>query len=182
MRYTTIIDLTEIPDVWHNPNVCRVYFYLAMKCGYHDDDRDTIRVSIRNLAFASGVTVSAARHALSALLKNDLLTKEKDAWRVTKFVLEKKPTSRTQKNTTTTISRDEEARQKELKREAEERQRRENLKKKENLVALMSADELKNAIGKIQHSPGLGCFLADGCYFVKAELPKLQEKLNQKQS
>lgn len=99
MRYTTIIDVTEIPDIWRNPNVSRLYFYMAMRCGYHDDDRDQLRTSIRNLAYASGLTLSACRHALKVLQKFGLVSPMGEYYQVKKFVLEQKPTSRTQRTT-----------------------------------------------------------------------------------
>lgn len=99
MRYTTVIDVTEIPDVWRNPNVTRLYFYMAMRCGYHDDDRDQLRISVRNLAYASGLTLSACRHALRVLQSTRLLVRQEDTWIVRKFLLEQKPTSRTQRTT-----------------------------------------------------------------------------------
>lgn len=99
MRYTTIIDVTEIPDIWRNPNVTRLYFYMAMRCGYHDDDRDQLRTSIRNLAYASGLTLSACRHALKVLQKFGLVSPMGEYYQVKKFVLEQKPTSRTQRTT-----------------------------------------------------------------------------------
>lgn len=99
MRYTTIIDVTEIPDIWRNPNVTRLYFYMAMRCGYHDDDRDQLRISIRNLAYAAGLSLSACRHALRVLQSTRLLDRQEDTWIVRKFLLEQKPTSRTQRST-----------------------------------------------------------------------------------
>lgn len=99
MRYTTIIDVTEIPDIWRNPNAVRLYFYMAMRCGYHDDDRDQLRISIRNLSYASGLTLSACRHALKVLQKFGLVSPMGEYYQVKKFVLEQKPTSRTQRTT-----------------------------------------------------------------------------------
>lgn len=99
MRYTTVIDITQIPEVWRNENASRVYFYLVLRSGYHDADRDLIRVSVRTLAAETGCTISATRHALHMLLKFQLLQKEGEKWRVRKYVLEQKLTPRTQKNT-----------------------------------------------------------------------------------
>lgn len=99
MRYTTIIDVTEIPDIWRNPNVSRLYFYMAMRCGYHDDDRDQLRTSIRNLSYASGLTLSACRHALKVLQKFGLVLPMGEYYQVKKFLLDQKPTSRTQRTT-----------------------------------------------------------------------------------
>lgn len=99
MRYTTIIDITEMPELWRNANASRVYMYMTLRSGYHDDDRDMLRVSVRRLAMEIGCSVAASRHALCILEKYKLLQKEGDKWRVTKFVLEQKPSPRTQKNT-----------------------------------------------------------------------------------
>lgn len=99
MRYTTIIDITENPELWRNANASRVYMYMTLRSGYHDDDRDLLRVSVRRLAMETGCSVAATRHALQMLVKYKLLQKEGEKWRVTKFVLEQKPSPRTQKNT-----------------------------------------------------------------------------------
>ncbi len=99
MRYTTIIDITEIPELWRNANASRVYLYMALRSGYHDVDRDLLRVSVRRLAMETGCSVAATRHALQMLVKYQLLQKDGEKWRVRKFILEQKPTPRTQKNT-----------------------------------------------------------------------------------
>ena len=97
MRYTTCIDITEITLVWHNHNVARVYYFLAMKCGYHDEDRDIIRISIRNLAAQLSLTVSATRHALRILIKTGLISHHGDAWLVMKWLPASTPTPRENK-------------------------------------------------------------------------------------
>lgn len=94
MRYTTVIDVTEIPDIWRNPNVTRLYFYMAMRCGYHDEDRDQLRISIRNLSYSSGLTLSACRHALKVLQKFGLVSPMGEYYLVKKFLLEQKISSR----------------------------------------------------------------------------------------
>lgn len=99
MRYTTIIDITELHELWRNANASRVYLYMVLRSGYHDDDRDQLRVSLRRLAMETGCSVAATRHALQMLVKYQLLQKDGEKWRVKKFVLEQKPTPRTQKNT-----------------------------------------------------------------------------------
>lgn len=128
MRYTTVIDLTEFPEIWRNPNIARLYFFMALKCGYHDDDRDILRISLRNLAAQASLTISATRHALKVLESFKLVTQEKEAWRVTKFILDKKPTSRTQKNTAPMVDEAlERQRQAEMKKEEETRKKGEFL-------------------------------------------------------
>lgn len=86
MRYTTVIDISEIPEVYRCLNCRLLYIHMSLKCGYHDADRDLIRVSVRNLAYRVGLTVSATRHALRILERSKLLTREGDSWRVTKWV------------------------------------------------------------------------------------------------
>ena len=86
MRYTTIIDITEVPAVYRNPSTARLYIHMALKAGYHDDDRDVLDISIRNLAAASGLTLSACRHALRILEKAQLISRQGDVWMVKKWL------------------------------------------------------------------------------------------------
>lgn len=145
MRYTTVIDVTEIDEVWKNPNISRLYFYMALKCGYHDEDRDILGISLRNLAAQTSLSLSATRHALKVLEKSKLVTHQEAAWKITKFVLDKKPTNRTQK-TTATMSVSEEAAEKaraaDMKKEEEMRMKREFLHK-------ASAAEIQKIIDKL---------------------------------
>lgn len=109
MRYTTIIDVTEIPDIWRNPNAVRLYYFMAMKCGYHDNDRDILKISIRNLAFMAGLTLSACRHALKVLNGHGLIAQSNDAWVVKKFLLDQTITPRaSNKNRQAEITREQE--------------------------------------------------------------------------
>ena len=97
MRYTTVIDLTDFPQSYRNIHARLVYIHMALKAGYHDDDRDICRLSIRNLAADVGITVSATRNALLQLEKSGLISKSSDCWIVKKWVLQESPTPRTQK-------------------------------------------------------------------------------------
>ena len=94
MRYTTIIDITEWPNLYKNPAVRLVYIHLVLKSGYHDHDRDLIDISIRKLAWDTGLTVAAARHALGQLIRYHLLARQGRLWYVRKFVLEQPITGR----------------------------------------------------------------------------------------
>ena len=94
MRYTTVIDISEIPIIYRNQNSRLVYLHLALKSGYHDNDRDLCDISIRRLAAEVQLTVSATRHALAILQKFQLIEKYGTLWRVKKFVLEQPITSR----------------------------------------------------------------------------------------
>lgn len=94
MRYTTIIDITEYPGIWSSSSCRELYLYLVLKSGWHDEDRDMLRASIRHLSAATGLTKSAVEHAIRQLTKAGLLTKKDDAWLVTKWVLQGPVTAR----------------------------------------------------------------------------------------
>lgn len=96
MRYTTIIDISEMPDLYRNLNTRAVYLHLVLKSGYHDNDRDKSTLSIRRLAADSGLTVSAVRNALQQLEKASMIERASDGTTtVRKWILETKPTPRT---------------------------------------------------------------------------------------
>lgn len=99
MRYTTVIDISEFPSLYRNHNARLVYLHLALKSGYHDDDRDLIDISIRSLAATVGLTVSATRHSLRVLEQSEMIAREGQRWRVRKFFLDVKPQSRRQATT-----------------------------------------------------------------------------------
>lgn len=94
MRYTTIIDLSEFPTVYRNKNVRLVYLHLVLKSGYHDNDRDLIDISIRNLAWAVDLSVSATRHALHILEQARMIKRAGPLWHVRKFIIEQEITPR----------------------------------------------------------------------------------------
>lgn len=86
MRYTTIIDISEATALYRNKNTRLVYLHLVLKSGYHDHDRDMARLSIRELAWQTGLTVAAVRNAVAQLTKWQVLRKEGDTWHVRKWV------------------------------------------------------------------------------------------------
>lgn len=94
MRYTTVIDITEYRQIYKSANCRLVYLHLALRAGYHDDDRDIVDISIRNLAMRVGITVSAARHALAMLEKSGLLTRSGGVMIVRKWCEQKPVTKR----------------------------------------------------------------------------------------
>lgn len=94
MRYTTIIDLREQPLLYRSTAVRLLYLHLVLISGYHDDDRDMVNCSIRQLARDTGLTISAVRCALQRLQDAQLLTRQGDAWMVKKWILEKPITAR----------------------------------------------------------------------------------------
>lgn len=94
MRYTTVIDITEMPEIYRNTTARLIYVHMSLKAGYHDSDRDLVNVSIRRLSADVGVTVSATRHALRLLERLGLLTREGQTWRIKKWVEEQTITTR----------------------------------------------------------------------------------------
>lgn len=88
MRYTTIIDISEIKELYANKHVVLLYFHLCLKCGYHADDRDIIKISLRFLARDVNITYSAARHAMCLLQRHKLVERMADGtWKVCKYVV-----------------------------------------------------------------------------------------------
>lgn len=133
MRYTTVIDITQMPSVYKNPNARLVYLHLCLKAGYHDDDRDLCDVSLRNLAAQVGITLSATRHAIAQLERAQLLTRQGTMWVVRKWVQEADITPRARnKREQQAIERAAERKRENEQREREaaiEQQRRNDLRK-----------------------------------------------------
>lgn len=94
MRYTTIIDITQCQEIYRNRNSRLVYLHLVLKAGYHDHDRDLVRISIRSLAADTGLSVAAVRNAIKQLAKWKLLARVDDMWTVRKWVPEQAITTR----------------------------------------------------------------------------------------
>lgn len=94
MRYTTIIDIFDTP-VWRSSSARLVYFYMCLKCGYHDDDRDMMHVSLRELSARLGLTLSAVRCALPLLISQGLIASAgPSVYKVTKWAEPKEITRR----------------------------------------------------------------------------------------
>lgn len=94
MRYTTVIDISELPEIYRNMTARLIYVHMSLKAGYHDSDRDLVTLSIRRLSAEVGVTVSATRHALHLLERSGLISREGQLWRVKKWVEEQTITTR----------------------------------------------------------------------------------------
>lgn len=120
MRYTTVIDISEMPSVYKSHNATRLYLHMSLKAGYHDNDRDLLTASIRTLAADTGLTVSATRHALAVLTKARLIAKVGDIWAIRKWVSEQ-PIMTRPKTAKQQAADAEKARQK-AEREARERE------------------------------------------------------------
>lgn len=121
MRYTTIIDITELPQVYTSESARLVYLHMVLRSGYHDYDRDMAAVSLRQLSMETGVSLSAVRFALKKLEKWHLVRREGAAWRVTKFITEQ-PISKRAKTQRHQQQQDQ-AREREAAQEQRERQR-----------------------------------------------------------
>lgn len=94
MRYTTIIDLREYRKAYANTNVRLLYLHMVLVAGYHVDDRDICKLSLRQLAADVGLTLSAVRHALKVLEGIGMVARQGDAWHVTKFAMPKEMPTR----------------------------------------------------------------------------------------
>lgn len=95
MRYTTVIDISEYPAIYRSTSARMIYLHLALKSGYHDNDRDLIDISIRRLAYDVGLTVGATRHALELLQREKIIMREDNRWRILKWTVIAPPTPRT---------------------------------------------------------------------------------------
>lgn len=126
MRYTTIIDIREIPAVWSCKSARDLYVYLCLTSGYHDDDRDIIVDSLRGIAAKSGLSLSAVRHAVQVLTTAKLLRREADIWVVTKWIPTRKISARPSTDAAANEQRAERERQR-LKEERKEQRERQNL-------------------------------------------------------
>lgn len=120
MRYTTIIDITEMPAVYRCTAARILYLHITLIAGYHDNDRDIVDCSIRSLAAASGLTVSATRHALAVLIKAGLIDRQGLVWHVRKWIPEQPITARAK--TAKQQARIEEAAKRKSEQEQRERQ------------------------------------------------------------
>lgn len=150
MRYTTIIDITTMPAVYKNHNCRMVYLHMCLKSGYRDTDRDLIQVSIRNLAYEVGISVSATRHALDLLQRAQLIKRQGPLWAVRKFIFEETITPRAktkkqQQERQQTATREEENRQREAKNEENARYREELRKQGKTSFMVWYEDKMKQA-------------------------------------
>ena len=94
MRYTTVIDISDIQEIYRNPVARLIYLHMSLKAGYHDADRDLANISIRRLSADVGATVSAVRHALRLLERQSLISRDGSCWRVKKWVEEQQISAR----------------------------------------------------------------------------------------
>ena len=154
MRYTTVIDISELPAVYRNQNVRLVYLHMCLKSGYHEDDRDICFLSLRRLAADVGLTISATRHALGVLSRAALIEKNGNAWRVRKFIPARARSQKKAKEIEIRQYEEQQQQEREM-REAEEKRRYQERVKKtgksgfeqmlDNLRAAAAAGDLEAA-------------------------------------
>lgn len=93
MRYTEVLDIREIPEVYSNHNTRLLYIHLCLACGYSDKNRGRLITTHTRLAAEVGVSVSAVRWSLSRLTKYGLvvvqITKSQYARQLCVFVAKK---------------------------------------------------------------------------------------------
>lgn len=156
MRYTTVIDITEMPALYRNHNARLVYLHLCLRCGYHDEDRDVINTSIRRLAGDIGITVAAVRHALNVLEASKLIERQGTVWNVRKWLPQQtvtpRPTGKGKKDTADAVAeRQRIEREREQKQAQKERERAElEAMGKTNFMVWFEAQEAKAAQGDIE--------------------------------
>lgn len=153
MRYTTLIDISEIPAAYRCVNARLLYLHLCLKAGYHDEDRDICALSIRSLAADCGITVSATRHALKVLAKYSLIEQRDGVIIVKKWVEQKAISKREAAKTVPTVAAEREREQRRAdEREAEHKALLRDLKEqgKSSLDAYFDMLEKKAAEGDIE--------------------------------
>ena len=150
MRYTTIIDIREFPQIYRNDNAKLVYLHLVLISGYHNEDRDQTTISIRQISYDTGLTISAVRHSLKVLISAGLLSRNGITWNVTKFVLEKpiSPRIRSEKKRSAAENLERERINKEEQNQREKEEKRkyqEEIKAGKNPLKEMVKDLMKRA-------------------------------------
>lgn len=150
MRYTTVIDIREFPQIYRNNNAKLVYLHLVLISGYHDEDRDQTPISIRQICYDTGLSLSAVRHSLKVLISAGLLTRSGITWTVKKFVLDKpiSPRIRSEKKRTAAenLERERIIKEEQSQREKEEKRRyQEEIKAGKNPLKEMVKDLMKRA-------------------------------------
>lgn len=104
MRYTTIIDIRDWPQIYANVNIRLLWLELSLGANYQTEKRDIYTGSLRSIAARTGITLSATRHALSVLEKNGLIKKTASGLAIKKWLPAEKPAPRKAPSATTAPS------------------------------------------------------------------------------
>lgn len=150
MRYTTCIDIREYTQIYRNVNARLVYLHLCLISGYHDDDRDICRVSLRSLAEDVGITFSALRCALEQLEKARIVQRKNGLIWVRKWVDQQPVTTRAKaekerKQKATAVAAAEERRRAEQERNIDAMRQREQQQNGENGFTIYYKQQLAKA-------------------------------------
>lgn len=94
MRYTTIIDITECPQVYSCISARLIYLHLVLKSGWGERNQDYCACSIRSLQGDLGMTFAAVRHGLAVLEKYGMIRRGPGGCMVRKFCQPTKPGQR----------------------------------------------------------------------------------------
>mgnify|MGYP003301861970 CR=1 FL=1 len=140
MRYTTIIDIAQCPEIYRNINARLTYLHMVLTCGYHDNDKGLVRKSVRQLSAETGITKSATENALRLLKKFDLVRKNRGRLYVRTWAPEQpitKPKRKAQDIRDQAIAQEREAKNQE--REAEVQRSKENAVSYEEYLAFKNA-------------------------------------------
>lgn len=73
MRYTTILDISQLPEVYENDKAKLLYLHLVLKAGYSTKDHGAYRTSYNRLASETRMTVSSVRWNIAQLSKARLI-------------------------------------------------------------------------------------------------------------
>lgn len=74
MRYTEVLDIREIPEVYSNHKTRLLYIHLCLACGFGDKNRGRLITTYTRLAADVGMSKSAVRWSLSRLSKYMLVS------------------------------------------------------------------------------------------------------------
>lgn len=85
MRYTTIIDITECPQVYSCMSARLIYLHLVLKSGWGQRNLDYCACSIRSLQGNLGLSFAAVRHGLQVLEKYGMIRRGPGGCYVRKF-------------------------------------------------------------------------------------------------
>lgn len=94
MRYTTIIDVTECPQIYSCMSARLIYLHLVLKAGWGQRNLDYYACSIRSLQGDLGMTFAAVRHGLAVLEKYGMIRRGPGGCYVRKYCNPTQPGAR----------------------------------------------------------------------------------------
>lgn len=94
MRYTTIIDVTECPQIYSCMSARLIYLHLVLKAGWGQRNLDYCACSIRSLQGDLHMTFAAVRHGLAVLEKYGMIRRGPGGCYVRKYCSPTQPGAR----------------------------------------------------------------------------------------